>query len=67
MADKNEIMISMDPAMLAKFQSSTHVSSKSHFFVDPNSCVSECSRQGHFCQYDEGLIEASQDPGPNQG
>ena len=36
MAEKKEIMISMDPQMAAKFAASTHVSSKCPIYLHPN-------------------------------
>ena len=67
MADKNEVMMSVDPAMLAKFQASTHVSSKFQFFDTFDLCMSSCRCQGReFCD-DEGLLKTAQNPGPDQG
>ena len=67
MADKNELMMSMDPAMMAKFQASTHVSSKFPLFDTFDLYMSSCRHEGRGSSDDEGFLKTAQNPGPDQG
>ena len=67
MAEKKEIMISMDPVMAAKFEASTHFSRKYCLLRDGLLYVFQYRCERYFCKYAQAVQQAEAHAGADQG